>query len=35
LIAVMTNGNPTEGYGIRTISGISQIIWRELAPIIV
>ncbi len=35
LIAIMTNGNPTEGYGIRTISGISQIIWRELAPIIV
>jgi len=34
LIAVMTNGNPTEGYGISTISGISQIIWRALAPII-
>jgi len=34
LIAVMTNGNPSEGYGIQTISGISQIIWRALAPVI-
>ena len=34
LIAVMPNGNPSEGYGIRTISGISRIIWRALAPII-
>ena len=34
LIAVMTNGNPSEGYGIGTIAGISRIIWRELAPII-
>jgi len=34
VIAVMTNGNPSEGYGISTIAGISRIIWRELAPII-
>jgi beta-lactamase class A len=34
LIAVMTNGNGSERYGISTISGISRIIWRELAPII-
>lgn len=34
VIAVMTNGNPTEGYGIATIAGISQLIWQALAPII-
>ncbi len=34
VIAVMTNGNPSEGYGISTIAGISRIIWQELAPII-
>jgi HAMP domain-containing protein len=30
LLAVMTNGNPTEGYGIDTIEGISQIVWAQL-----
>jgi uncharacterized membrane protein YgcG len=30
LIAVMTNANPDEGYGIDTIEGISQIVWGYL-----
>ncbi|HEX2701982.1 MAG TPA: serine hydrolase [Solirubrobacteraceae bacterium] len=30
LIAVMTNGNPEEGYGIDTIEGISRLIWKDL-----
>jgi hypothetical protein len=34
LIAVLTNGNASERYGITTIAGISQLIWRELAPVI-
>jgi beta-lactamase class A len=31
LIAVMTSGDPGEGYGIGTIQGISAIVFRELA----
>jgi hypothetical protein len=30
LIAVMTNGNADEGYGIDTIEGISRIVWASL-----
>ena len=30
LIAVMTNENPDEGYGIDTIEGISRIVWADL-----
>jgi hypothetical protein len=30
LIAVMTNGNPSEGYGIDTIEGLSNIVWANL-----
>ena len=32
LVAVLTNENPTEGYGIATIEGMSRIIWARLAP---
>lgn len=32
LIAVLTNGNLNESYGIDTIDGISRILWSELAP---
>ena len=32
LIAVMTDGSATEGYGIATISGISRATWKSLAP---
>jgi hypothetical protein len=28
---VLTNANPTEGYGITTIEGISRVIWTRLA----
>ncbi len=31
LVAVLTNENPTEGYGVATINGMSRIIWSELA----
>jgi hypothetical protein len=31
LIAVMTNANPDEAYGIDTIEGISRIVWSTLA----
>lgn len=32
LVSVLTNENPTEGYGIATIEGMSRIIWARLAP---
>ena len=32
LIAVMTDGSATEGYGITTISRISKTAWKSLAP---
>jgi len=32
IIAVLTNENLTEGYGIATIEGISRIVWSRLAP---
>ena len=31
LIAVLTDGNPTEAYGIDTVSKISAIVWQSLA----
>jgi beta-lactamase class A len=32
LIAVLTDGNPTDAYGIDTINRISAIVWNALAP---
>jgi hypothetical protein len=32
LIAVLTNGNATEGQGIATIEGLSALVWQGLAP---
>jgi hypothetical protein len=32
LIAVLTSFDPTEGYGIDTINGISSRVWHALAP---
>lgn len=32
LVAVLTDANPTEGYGITTIDGISRVVWTRLAP---
>jgi beta-lactamase class A len=32
LIAVLTTGNPTEGYGIDTIESISALVWKALTP---
>ena len=32
LIAVLTDGNPTEDYGIQTINAMSAIVWNGLGP---
>ncbi|MGD0741953.1 MAG: serine hydrolase [Acidimicrobiales bacterium] len=32
IVAVLTNGNLTEDYGISTIGGISRLVWSRLAP---
>jgi hypothetical protein len=32
LIAVLTNENATEDYGIATIEGLSRLVWSDLAP---
>jgi hypothetical protein len=32
LIAVLTDGNPSEAYGIATVNAVSAIVWRSLAP---
>jgi beta-lactamase class A len=32
VIAVLSDGNPTEGYGIQTIQGLSSLVWTSLAP---
>jgi hypothetical protein len=32
VVAILTNGNLTEGYGITTIEGMSRLIWSRLAP---
>jgi hypothetical protein len=32
LIAVLTDGNPTDAYGIDTVNGIGSIVWNALAP---
>jgi hypothetical protein len=29
---VLTNGNPTEAYGIDTVNAISAIVWQSLVP---
>jgi len=31
LIAVLTNGNASEGYGIETVNAISSIVWQDMA----
>ncbi len=33
VIAVLTNGDPTEEDGIQTIQGLSSLIWNDLAPV--
>ena len=32
LIAVLTNGNSSEQYGIDTVNGVSALVWRALTP---
>jgi hypothetical protein len=32
LIAVLTDGNASEQYGIDTVNGVSSIVWQSLAP---
>jgi beta-lactamase class A len=32
LIAVLTNGNPSEQYGIDTVDGVSALVWSTLGP---
>jgi Beta-lactamase enzyme family len=32
VLAILTLGNATEGYGIATIQGVAPLIWNELAP---
>ncbi len=32
ILAVLTKNNPTEGYGIETIQGLSPLVWDSLAP---
>ncbi len=32
LIAVLTNGNASEQYGIDTVNGVSALVWRVLGP---
>jgi hypothetical protein len=32
VVAILTNGNLTEGYRITTIEGMSRLIWSRLAP---
>ncbi|MGH8922184.1 MAG: serine hydrolase, partial [Actinomycetes bacterium] len=32
LIAVLTDGNPSEGYGIDTVNAVSSIVWRWVKP---
>jgi hypothetical protein len=32
LIAVLTNGNVSEPYGIGTVDGVSSIVWNALRP---
>ena len=32
LIAVLTNGNSSEQYGIDTVNGVSALVWNALAP---
>ena len=32
IVAILTNGNLTEGYGISTIEGMSRLVWSRLAP---
>ena len=32
LIAVLTNGNASEQYGIDTVNGVSALVWNALGP---